>query len=47
MEVLIILVLILINGIFAGTELAILGAKRSRLEQQAEDGNSGSGSVGS
>lgn len=41
MEVLIILVLILINGIFAGTELAILGAKRSRLEQQAEDGKRG------
>ncbi len=41
MEVLIILVLILVNGIFAGTELAILGAKRSRLEQQAEDGQRG------
>lgn len=40
-EVLIILALILANGVFAGTELAILGAKRGRLEQQADDGHLG------
>lgn len=40
-EIVLILILILANGIFAGTELAILGAKRSRLEEQAADGHSG------
>jgi putative hemolysin len=40
-EIAIILVLILFNGIFAGTELAILGAKRGRLEQHAADGSGG------
>ncbi|RRR71583.1 MAG: HlyC/CorC family transporter [Candidatus Viridilinea halotolerans] len=40
-ELLIILALILANGVFAGTELAILGAKRGRLEQQAEEGSVG------
>lgn len=40
-EVVIILALILANGVFAGTELAILGAKRGRLEQQADAGNPG------
>lgn len=40
-EVLIILALILANGVFAGTELAILGAKRGRLEQHAADGSPG------
>lgn len=40
-EIVIILVLILANGVFAGTELAILGARRGRLEQKAEDGSRG------
>lgn len=40
-EILFILVLIVFNGIFAGTELAILGAKRGRLEQKAADGSGG------
>lgn len=40
-EVLIILALILANGVFAGTELAILSAKRGRLEQHAADGSTG------
>lgn len=40
-EIVLILALILANGVFAGTELAILGAKRGRLEQQADDGNRG------
>jgi putative hemolysin len=40
-EIVLIIVLILANGIFAGTELAILGAKRGRLEQKAADGNRG------
>jgi putative hemolysin len=40
-EILLIIVLVLANGVFAGTELAILGAKRGRLEQKADDGNLG------
>jgi putative hemolysin len=40
-EIIIILVLILANGFFAGSEIAILTARRSRLEQQAKRGNRG------
>lgn len=40
-EIAIILALIFANGVFAGMELAILGAKRGRLEQKAEDGSRG------
>lgn len=40
-ELLLILVLILANGVFAGTELAILSVKRGRLEQRAAAGNKG------
>ncbi len=40
-EIVLITVLILASGVFAGTELAILGAKRGRLEQKAEEGNLG------
>lgn len=38
-EIVIILILILANGFFAGSEIAILTARRSRLEQQAKRGN--------
>jgi putative hemolysin len=38
-ELLVILVLILLNGIFSGTEMALVTAKPGRLEQEAEAGN--------
>ena len=40
-EFLIILALALANGVFSGTELAMIAARRNRLEQRAEDGDSG------
>jgi putative hemolysin len=40
-ELLIIVVLSLANGIFAATEIAVVSARRGRLEQRAEDGNPG------
>lgn len=40
-EILIVLLLILFNGLFAMAELAIVSARRVRLRQLAEDGNRG------
>ena len=40
-ELLIILVLVLANGFFSGSELAIVSARRSRLEQAARTGGRG------
>lgn len=40
-EILIIVVLSLANGVFAATEIAMVSARRGRLEQRAEDGNAG------
>ena len=40
-EVLIILALLVLNGIFAMSELAIVSAKRVRLEHRAERGDAG------
>lgn len=40
-EVAIIAVLLTLNGVFAMSELAIVAAKRVRLERQAEGGDSG------
>lgn len=40
-EVVIIAVLLILNGIFSMSELAIVAAKRVRLENQAERGNAG------
>jgi len=40
-DIIIILVLILLNGIFAMSELALVSAKRLRLEKMALDGSSG------
>lgn len=40
-EFLIILVLVIANGFFAGAEIAIVSARRNRLEQQARDGSRG------
>lgn len=41
LELGIILLLTLLNGVFAGTEVAMISARRGRLEQQAETGNLG------
>jgi putative hemolysin len=38
-EILLILVLILANGLFAGAEIAIIAARRGRLEQRAAEGS--------
>lgn len=39
LEILLILVLIVANGIFSGSEIAIVSARRVRLEQMANQGN--------
>lgn len=39
MEIIIILLLILLNGIFAMAEIAIVSARKSRLKQQANEGS--------
>ena len=38
-EILLILVLILANGFFAAAEIAIIAARRGRLEQRADEGS--------
>jgi putative hemolysin len=40
-DILIILLLILLNGVFAMSELALVSAKRMRLEKQAQEGSRG------
>jgi putative hemolysin len=40
-EIVILLALILANGIFSGTELAVVSARRGRLQQRADDGDAG------
>jgi putative hemolysin len=40
-EIIILLVLIFANGIFSGTELAVVSARRGRLQQRAEEGDVG------
>jgi putative hemolysin len=40
-EILLILVLILANGLFAGAEIAIIASRRGRLEQRAAEGSRG------
>lgn len=42
MEIAIIMVLIVANGIFALTEMAIVSSRKARLEKRAEDGDAGS-----
>lgn len=39
LQLLLILVLIIANGIFSGSEIALVSARKVRLEQQARDGN--------
>jgi putative hemolysin len=45
LEILFILILILINGFFAMSELALISARKVRLEQRAEDGDKGARSA--
>ncbi|MFN7471698.1 MAG: hemolysin family protein, partial [Roseiflexaceae bacterium] len=40
-ELILILVLLLANGVFSGTELAMVSARRGRLQQKADDGETG------
>lgn len=40
-EIIILLVAVLLNGFFAGAELAIVSAKKARLKQRAEEGDKG------
>ena len=40
-EIFIILLLILANGVFAMTEIAIVSSRKARLERQAADGSAG------
>jgi putative hemolysin len=40
-EIIIILLLLVANGIFSGTELAMVSARRGRLQQKADDGDEG------
>jgi putative hemolysin len=40
-EIAIILILIVLNGIFALSEFAIVSAKRTRLQQRADEGDTG------
>ena len=44
-EILFIFFLILINGFFAGSEIAIVSSRRSRLNQMAKEGKSGAATV--
>ncbi len=39
MEMVLIFILILLNGFFAGSEIALVSARRSRIQQLAEEGN--------
>jgi putative hemolysin len=45
MEFLIVLVLLLLNGILAGSEIAVLSARRARLSEQAEAGDKAAGAA--
>ena len=40
MEILLLLGLILLNGLFAMTEIALIAARKSRLQRQANAGDS-------
>lgn len=44
-EIVIVIVLILLNGIFAMSEFALVSSKKSRLKQQAEEGDKGAASA--
>lgn len=38
-ELIVVVLLIVLNGFFAMSELAVVSARRARLQQMAEDGN--------
>ncbi len=40
-EIILIIVLILVNGVFATSEIAMVSARKARLQQRADDGNIG------
>ena len=40
-EVLVILILLLTNGLFAMAEIAVVSSRKARLQQRAEDGDRG------
>lgn len=42
-EILVIFVLILFNGFFSMSEIAIVSARKVRLEQRADEGDAGAG----
>jgi len=39
MEIIVVLLLLVVNGVFAMAEIAIVSARKSKLEQEANDGN--------
>lgn len=45
MEIFIILLLIVVNGILAMAEIAVVSARKARLQQLAETGNAGASSA--
>jgi putative hemolysin len=45
MEILILLLLIVLNGVFAMSEMAVVSARKARLEQMAVEGNAGARSA--
>jgi putative hemolysin len=45
MELMVLLVLILLNGVFALSEMAVVSSRKARLLQWAEDGRSGAGTA--
>src|SRR5687767_12114742 len=44
-EILIIFLLVILNGVFAGAEIAIVALRRTRLDELAEEGRSGARAV--
>jgi putative hemolysin len=40
-EILLILGLILLNGVFAVSEIAVVSSRKARLQQRADSGNAG------
>ncbi len=44
-EILIILLLLLVNGVFAMSEIAVVSARKARLQQAAGDGDPGAGAA--
>ncbi len=45
LEILLIFILLIINGLFSMSEIAVVSARRARLAQSTEDGNAGAGAA--